>query len=128
MKGIVADLEATEAEVHEGGQVHEPDWSNLDRTRRRRPEWVRRGIVFAAIHREGGVVDEHRYEDIVVAAGYADPRSVNRFFVGEPEPVLQRRGSLISLTSRGISAARFFWSYWLPRLRDGRVAWPTASA
>src|SRR5918994_3787656 len=102
-----------------------PDWSHLTARRRSDVRWLRRGIVFRAIDDAGGEVDEAEYERIVVAAGYRDARAVNRFFVGDPEPVLRRSGRRIGLTSRGKSGSDDFTAYWLPRLVAGEVAWPT---
>lgn len=104
------------------------DWSQLDRTRRRTPHWIRRGIVFRAIDDAGGEIDWDHYERIVRAAGYDDARSVNRFFVGEPEPVLRKDRNRVLLTERGKSGAEFFTSYWLPRLMSGEASWPSATA
>lgn len=105
-----------------------PDWSRLDRTRRRSPQWVRRGIVFRAIDDAGGEVGWEQYEGIVRAAGYDDVRSVNRFFVGDPEPVLRKVLDTVVLTERGRSGADFFTSYWLPRLLSGEASWPSPEA
>jgi predicted RNase H-like HicB family nuclease len=104
------------------------EWSHLTGRRRRDERWLRRGIVFRAIDDAGGKVDEAEYERIVLAAGYRDARSVNRFFVGEPEPVLRRSGRSIALTSRGRSGSEDFTTHWLPRLLAGEVAWPTSAA
>jgi hypothetical protein len=90
-------------------------YDELDRTRRRRPEWRRRGRVFYAISREGGRVSPGRFEQIVVDAGYDDLRGANGFFRGDPEPVLEREGEEILLTERGQHAARFYEAYWLPQ-------------
>lgn len=104
------------------------DWSHLDRGRRRSPQWIRRGIVFRAIDDAGGEVDADQYERIVRAAGYDDVRSVNRFFVGDPEPVLRKVRGRIVLTERGKSGADHFTSYWLPRLLSGEASWPGPEA
>jgi predicted RNase H-like HicB family nuclease len=104
------------------------DWAYLDRGRRRRTEWIPRGVVFRAIDDAGGEVDWAQYERIVLSAGYKDVRSVNRFFVGEPEPVLRRERGNVVLTQRGKSAADFFTTYWLPRLLSGDAPWPGPSA
>ena len=90
-------------------------YDQLDRTRRRRPEWRRRGRVFYAIDREGGRVSSARFEQIVLDAGYDDLRGANGFFRGDPEPVLEREDDDIRLTQRGEHAARFYESYWLPQ-------------
>ena len=68
-------------------------YDELDRARRRRPEWRRRGRVFYAIEREGGRVSSEKFEDIVLKSGYEDLRGANGFFRGDPEPVLARAGS-----------------------------------
>jgi hypothetical protein len=103
-------------------------YDHLDRSRRRRPEWLPRGIVFELIEQRGGSVEDDEYEQIVLTAGYKDVRAVNRFFKGEPEPVLERNGDSVQLTERGRSAAAFFRSWWLPQLLAGTVAWPTTVA
>jgi len=104
------------------------DWGHLDRGRRRRTEWIPRGIVFRAIDDAGGEVEWAQYERIVLTAGYKDVRSVNRFFVGEPEPVLRRARDMVVLTERGKSGADFFTTYWLPRLLSGKASWPGPGA
>ena len=93
-------------------------YDELDRTRRRRPEWRRRGRVFYAIGKEGGRVSTAQFEQIVLDCGYDDLRGANGFFRGDPEPVLERDGDEILLTNRGQHAARFYESYWLPQEAD----------
>jgi hypothetical protein len=103
-------------------------YDHLDLSRRRRPEWLRRGIVMAAIKKAGEQVDLERFEEVALAAGYRDIRAVNRFYQGKPEPALERSGDQVRLTERGRSAADFFKRWWLPRLRAGEVQWPTSEA
>lgn len=85
-----------------------------------------RAIVFALIEQRGESVAYGDYEEIMLTAGYRDPRAGNRFFAGDPEPVLERADDEVRLTDRGRSAASFFRNWWLPRLRAGKAAWPTA--
>jgi hypothetical protein len=114
-----AELRELVAEADAGRE--EPmitSYDELDRTRRRRPEWRRRGRVFYAISREGGRVSSARFEQIVLDAGYDDLRGANGFFRGDPEPVLERDGEEVVLTERGEHAARFYGTYWLPKETD----------
>ena len=105
-----------EAEAGVGGEDKmTTSYDELDRTRRRRPEWKRRGRVFYALSREGGHVSTERFEQIILDAGYDDLRGANGFFRGDPEPVLERNGEEIALTERGQHAARFYEAYWLPQ-------------
>lgn len=92
-------------------------YDELDRSRRRRPEWKRRGRVFYAIGQEGSRVSSARFEQIVLDSGYDDLRGANGFFRGDPEPVLERDGDEITLTERGQHASRFYESYWLSQER-----------
>lgn len=103
-------------------------YEDLDWDRRRRPEWVRRGVVFSLLRRSGSVVDYERFTDFVHSAGYSGTASVSGFFRGDPQPVMKRDGDEVSLTLRGDWAAQFFDQYWLPQLRSGAVAWPTRQA
>jgi hypothetical protein len=116
----------TPVNTTEGDQMGTYD--HLDLSRRRRPEWLRRGIVMAAIRKAGEQIDFERFEEVVLRAGYRDARAVNRFFHGRPEPALERSGDEVRLTGRGRSAADFFTRSWLPRLRAGEVKWPTSEA
>ncbi len=100
----------------------------LDWDRRRRPDWMRRGFVFALVRRSGSVVDSAKFTELVRSAGYGGTGLVNGFFRGDPEPVMKRDGDEVSLTTRGVCAAEFFDQYWLPQLRCGKVAWPTRQA
>ena len=68
-------------------------YDHLDRSRRRRPAWLRRGIVFAAIAQRGDEVDEDAFEESSRLLSYRDARAVNRFFYGKPEPGLERRAA-----------------------------------
>ena len=88
----------------------------LDRGERRRDAWLRRGIVFALIAQRGGAVDEGEFDEIVRTAGYRNRRAGNRFFTGEPEPVLESVGGAVRLTERGRTGADFFLNWWLPRV------------
>lgn len=45
----------------------------------------------------GESIADDEYEEIMLAAGYKDPRAGNRFFVGDMEPVLERAGRPRSL-------------------------------
>jgi hypothetical protein len=84
-------------------------------SRRRRPEWQRRGRVFYAIRERGGRVGQLEFTEIVLAAGYEDMRGANGFFRGDPLPVLERVGDEVVLTDRGSHAAKFYEQYWLPQ-------------
>ena len=97
-------------------------YEQLDRTRRRRPEGRARGIVFALIEQRGESVADDDSEEIMLTAGNQVPRAGNRFFAGEPEPVLERAGDHVRLTDRGRSAARFFRNWGLPKLLSGDAA------
>jgi hypothetical protein len=90
-------------------------FDDLDRSRRQRPEWKRRGRVFYAIDQAGGRVSDLEFVQILLRAGYADMRGANGFFRGDPMPVLEREGGYVVLTERGIHAARFYERYWLPQ-------------
>jgi hypothetical protein len=95
-----------------------PDFDQLDRSRRMRPEWQRRGRVFYAIAKRGGRVTMLEFLHIILDAGYRDGRGANGFFRGDPVPVLERDGNDVVLTERGAQAARFYEEHWLPR-EDG---------
>ena|SRR5215211_7808238 len=90
-------------------------FDDVDRARRRRPEWRRRGRVFYAIAQAGGRVDMLGFIRIILDAGYSDMRGVNGFFRGDPIPVCERDGDDVVLTERGRQAARFYEAYWLPQ-------------
>lgn len=123
VRGLLREADRVE-ETQETTNAYE----YLDRGRRRRNDWLPRGTVFALIARHGGSVDESEFDQIMRAAGYRDRRSGNRFFAGEPESVLERDGQAVRLTSRGRTAADFFFKWWLPQLESGAVNWPTKEA
>jgi hypothetical protein len=87
----------------------------VDGSRRRRPEWRRRGRVFHAIYQAGGRVDMLAFIQILLRSGYKDMRGANGFFRGDPLPVLKRDADEIVLTERGEEAAKFYERYWLPQ-------------
>jgi hypothetical protein len=97
------------------------EYDQVDRARRRRPEWQRRGRVFYAMEQRGGGVEFIDFISIVLAAGYADMRGANGFFRGDPVPVLERHGDSVALTDRGRDAARFYREYWLPREEESVI-------
>src|SRR5438477_9890342 len=76
-------------------------FEELDRARRRRPEWKRRGRVFYAIDQAGGRVSDLEFIMIMLNAGYKDMRGSSGFFRGAPIPVLEQDGHEILLTERG---------------------------
>lgn len=117
--GTIA-LAAVELETLLGGDPSGDgnEFDYLDRERRRRPEWRRRGRVFYLIDRAGGRVDDVSFLVILLRAGYQDGRGAAGFFRGNPMAVLERDGTDISLTERGTHAARFYERYWLPKETD----------
>lgn len=96
------------------------NYDNLDRSRRRRKDWGRRGRVFYQIARRGGSVSDSEFDEIVERAEYKDRRGVAGFFRGSPEPVLQRNGDMIELTERGRQAAAYYDRSWRPRREERR--------
>jgi hypothetical protein len=97
-------------------------YEHLNHTRRRELRWLPRGVVFALIALGFELVDA------ASAAGYETIAACNGFFRGSPEPALERDGDDVRLSPRGLSAVAHFREYWLPQLRSGTVAWPTAEA
>jgi hypothetical protein len=111
---------AAELETLLGGDPSgsESQFDYLDRERRRRPEWRRRGRVFYLLDQTGGRVDDVSFLAILLRAGYQDGRGAAGFFRGNPIAVLAREGDDIVLTERGKHAARFYERYWLPKETD----------
>jgi hypothetical protein len=100
---------------HPGAARAEGRFDQVDGSRRRRPEWKRRGHVFYAIYQAGGRVSMLEFIQIVLKAGYNDMRGANGFFRGDPLPALERSGDDVVLTERGRDGARFYERYWLPQ-------------
>jgi hypothetical protein len=94
------------------------EFDYLDRERRRRPEWRRRGRVFYLIDKAGGRIDDVGFLAILLQAGYQDGRGAAGFFRGEPIAVLERDEDDVVLTERGKHGARFYERYWLPKETD----------
>ena len=121
---LTSQILAAAAELDEllGGEptAEASQFDYLDRERRRRPEWRRRGRVFFLLDRAGGRVDRMEYLTILLKAGYQDGRGAAGFFRGDPIAVLERAGDDIVLTARGKHGARFYERYWLPRETDWR--------
>ena len=117
--GTIASA-AAELETLLGGDPSDSagEFDYLDRERRRRPEWRRRGRVFYRIDQAGGRVDDVSFLTILLKAGYQDGRGAAGFFRGDPIAVLKRDGDDIVLTERGKHAARFYERYWLPKETD----------
>ncbi|HYZ77879.1 MAG TPA: hypothetical protein VE596_10955 [Gaiellaceae bacterium] len=90
-------------------------WDELDRNRRRQPEWERRGRLMNALEQAGGDVSVEEWRALAAEAGYRSAREANGFFAGTPA-VIERDIDRVRITQRGRSAARFWRNYWQPRV------------